>query len=31
LPQELHEFLRGLGAAAGDSADRIDAALAPYL
>jgi 23S rRNA pseudouridine1911/1915/1917 synthase len=31
LPQELHEFLRGLGAAAGDSPGRIDAALAPYL
>ena len=31
LPKELQEFLRCLGSAAGESADRIDAALAAYL
>lgn len=31
LPKELQEFLRCLGSAAGESVDRIDAALAGYL
>jgi 23S rRNA pseudouridine1911/1915/1917 synthase len=31
LPQELREFLQHLSAAAGESTDRIDAALAAYL
>lgn len=31
LPQELHHFLHQIAQAAGDSPQRIDAALAPYL
>jgi 23S rRNA pseudouridine1911/1915/1917 synthase len=31
LPRELLEFLQSVGAAAGESSNRIDAALAAYL